>query len=311
MENTITPPGQPTAFLQRLRAGEFVTTVEVHPPRGFRLDKTLERLQALLRRVRVDAFNATDVPLAQARMSAVALSELLQRHTGVEAILHVATRNRNILSVHSDLIGAHALNIRNAFVFWGDDPNIGDYPNASSISDVTSSELVGMLNGMNAGEEVAGHALTEPTSFAIGCAVQPGSQNMDEELASLDRKVRAGAHFIMTQSVFDAAPVRRLHDRLGGFPIPLVLGILPLYSARHAEFLHANVPGMVIPDSTRERLRDAGEGAQREGVAIARKLLDEVRDIISGVYLVPSFGRFDLAGDVLVNDPSEGAPLRG
>ena len=115
----------------------------------------------------------------------------------------------------------------------------------------------------------------------------------------------------MTQSAFDAAPVRRLHDRLGGFPIPLVLGILPLHSARHAEFLHANVPGMVIPASTRERLRDAGEGAQREGVAIARELLDGVRDIISGVYLAPSFGRFDIAGDVLVNEPSEGAPLRG
>ena len=311
MENTITPPGQPTAFLQRLRAGEFVTTVEVHPPRGFRLDRTLERLQVLLSRVRVDAFNATDVPLAQARMSAVALSELLQRNTGVEAILHVATRNRNILSLHSDLIGAHALNIRNAFVFWGDDPNIGDHPTASSISDVTSSELVRLLNAMNADEGVAGHALAEPTTFAIGCALNVGAENMEDELASLGRKVTAGAHFIMTQSVFDAAPVRRLHDRLGGFPIPLVLGILPLHSARHAEYLHANVPGMIIPDSTRDRLRDAGKGAQREGVAIARELLSEVRDLISGVYLVPSFGRFDIAGDVLADEPGEGTALRG
>ena len=311
MEHTITPPGQPTAFLQRLRAGEFVTTVEVHPPRGFRLGRTLERLQTLLSRVRIDAFNATDVPLAQARMSAVALSELLQRHTRVEAVLHVATRNRNILSLHSDLIGAHALNIRNAFVFWGDDPNIGDHPSASSISDVTSSELVRLMNAMNAGEDVAGHALTEPTTFAIGCALNVGAENMEDELASLDRKVSAGAHFIMTQSVFDATPVRRLHDRLGGFPIPLVLGILPLHSARHAEYLHTNVPGMIIPGSTRDRLRDAGEGAQREGVAIARELLSEVRDLISGVYLVPSFGRFDIAGDVLVDEPGEGTALRG
>ncbi len=295
----IQPPGQPTTLLQRLRSGEFVTTVEVHPPRGFVLDRTLDSLKALIHRVPVDAFNATDVPLAQARMSAVALSVLLQTHTGVEAILHSATRNRNVLALHSDLIGAHALNVRNVYVFRGDNPTIGDYPDASSLSDVTSSQLIRSLSRLNGGEDVAGHTLLEPTSFAIACALSPNAPLMDEELASLERKYEAGAHFIITQTVFDPEPVRRLHDRLGGFPLPVILGVLPLQSARHAEFLHNNVPGMVIPQSTRQRLHDAGVDERSQGVIIARELIDDVRDIISGVYMVPSFGRYEIVADVL------------
>ena len=306
----IPPAGQPTALLQRLRDGGFVTTVEVHPPRGFSLGRTLNSLTALSRRVRIDAFNATDVPLAQARMSAVALSVLLQRHTGIEAILHVATRNRNVLAIHSDLIGAHALNVRNVFAFWGDNPAIGDYPRASSLSDVTSSQLIAALSRLNAGEEVAGHTLSEPTSFVIGCALSPNAPNIDDELASLERKVEAGAHYILTQSVFDPEPVRRLHDRLGGFPLPVVLGVLPLQSARHAEFLQANVPGMVIPESTRERLRAAGDNARREGAAIARELIAELRGIVSGAYVVPSFGRYEIVADVLANENEDEGNVR-
>ena len=302
MPPSIPPPGQPTALLQRLRDGEFVTTVEVHPPRGFALDHTLDSLKSLLKKVHIDAFNATDVPLAQARMSAVALSVLLQQHTGVEAILHAATRNRNVLALHSDLIGAHALNVRNVYVFRGDNPSIGDYPDASSLSDVTSSQLIRALSRLNAGEEVAGHSLPEPASFAVACALSPNAPHIDEELASLQRKVDAGAHYVITQTVFDPEPVRRYHDRLGGFPLPVVLGVLPLQSARHAEFLHNNVPGMVIPESTRRRLRDAGENGRAEGVAIARELIDEVRGMISGVYMIPSFGRYEVVADVLTDD---------
>ena len=299
---SIAPAGQPTTLLQRLQDGKFVTTVEVHPPRGFEMGRTLDSLNALLSRVHIDAFNATDVPLAQARMSAVALSVLLQRRTGVEAILHIATRNRNVLAIHSDLMGAHALNIRNTFVFWGDNPSIGDYPQASSLSDIRSSQLIGTLSRLNAGQEVAGHTLPEPTSFGIGCALSLNALNMDEELASLERKVEAGAHYILTQSVFDQEAVRRMHDRLGGFPLPLILGILPLQSARHAEFLHNNVPGMVIPEPARERLRNAGDEGRAMGAAIARELLEDLRDIVSGVYVVPSFGRYDVVADVLGED---------
>ncbi len=299
MPSSIPAAGQPTALLQKLHDGEFVTTVEVHPPRGFSLDRTLNSLKALMGKVQIDAFNATDVPLAQARMSAVALSVLLQRHTGAEAILHIATRNRNVLAIHSDLIGAHALNVRNTFVFWGDNPTIGDYPQASSLSDVTSSQLISNLSRLNAGKEVAGHTLPEPTSFAIACALSPNTPHVDEEIASLQRKIQAGAHYIITQTVFDPAPVRRLHDLLGGFPLPVVLGVLPLQSARHAEFLHNNVPGMVIPESIRRRLHAAGDNGRAEGAAIARELIEETREMIAGVYMIPSFGRYDIVADVL------------
>ena len=302
MPSSIPPAGQPTALLQKLRDGEFVTTVEVHPPRGYSLDRTLTSLKGLLEKVRIDAFNATDVPLAQARMSAVALSVLLQRHTGVEAILHVGTRNRNVLAIHTDLIGAHALNVRNIFVFWGDNPTIGDYPQASSLSDVTSSQLISAVSRMNAGEEVAGHILPEPTSFAIACALSPNSPHIDEEITSLQRKVEAGAQYILTQTVFDPAPVRRFYDLLGGFPLPVVLGVLPLQSARHAEFLHNNVPGMVIPEPIRRRLHAAGDNGRAEGAAIARELIEETRGMIAGVYMIPSFGRYDVVADVLANN---------
>ncbi len=300
-------PPSPTALLQKLRDGEFVTTVEVHPPRGFAFERTLESLNNLLKRVRVDAFNATDVPLAQARMSAIALSVLLQRQTGVEAILHTGTRNRNVLALHSDLIGAHALNVRNVFVFHGDNPAMGDYPHASSLSDITSSRLINILSRLNAGEEVAGHTLPEPASFAIACALTPNTPRVDDELASLNRKIDAGAHYIITQTVFDAGPVRRFHDLLGGFPLPVVLSVLPLQSARHAEFLHNNVPGMIIPESVRRRLHGAGENGRAEGAAIARELIEETRGMIAGVYMVPSFGRYDVVADVLDGD----APVTG
>ena len=303
MYSSIPPAGQPTVLLQKLHDGEFVTTVEVHPPRGFSLDRTLASLKALMEKVRIDAFNATDVPLAQARMSAITLSVLLQRHTGVEAILHTATRNRNVLALHSDLIGAHALNVRNVYVFRGDNPSIGDYPDASSLSDVTSSQLISALSRLNAGEEVAGHTLSEPASFAIACALSPNAPHADEELASLKRKVDAGAHYIMTQTVFDPEPVRRFHDLLGGFPLPVVLSVLPLQSARHAEFLHNNVPGMVIPEPIRRRLHAAGDNSRAEGAAIARELIEETRGMIAGVYMIPSFGRYDVVAEVLADDP--------
>lgn len=293
------PLEEPTALAQKLRAGEFVVTVEVHPPRGYRIVKTLERLRALLDRIDVDAFNTTDAPLAQGRMSSVAMSALLQSHLDVEAILHVATRYRNLLALQADLLGAHALGVRNAFIFMGDPPEMGDYPQASSLSDITSSGLIGLLKQANAGEKLAGHELAEATSFTLGCAINLESKEMDAELASLERKVKAGADFILSQVVFDPEPVERLHRRLGGFPIPLILGVLPLRSARHADFLHNEVPGMTIPEQVRQRLHDAGEDAPREGITIGQEILKEALPTIGGAYMVPAFGRYDAVADVI------------
>jgi homocysteine S-methyltransferase len=297
------PPDKPTAFATKLRAGRFVMTVEVHPPRGYQIDKTLVSLRRLLERIHVDAFNTTDAPLAQSRMSAVAMSTLLQSSLGVEAILHVATRYRNLLALQSDLLGAHALGVRNAFVFMGDPPSMGDYPKASSISDITSSGFIRILKQANVGQEIGGHRLDQPTSFTLGCALNLESPDMDAELESLKRKVDAGADFILTQSVFASEPVERLHKRLGGFPLPLILGVLPLRSARHAEFLHNEVPGMVIPKSVRQRLHDTGDDALREGVTIAQELLNTVYPEIAGAYMVPAFGRYGAVADVVTGLP--------
>ena len=299
----LAPSDKPTALATKLRAGQFVVTVEVHPPRGYQIDKTLVSLRRLLERIDVDAFNATDAPLAQARMSAVAMSTLLQSNLGVEAILHVATRYRNLLALQSDLLGAHALGVRIAFVFMGDPPSMGDHPRASSLSDITSSGLIRLLKQANAGQEIGGHLLDQPTSFILGCALNLESPDMDAELESLKRKVDAGADFILTQSVFAPEPVKRLHKQLGGFPLPLILGVLPLRSARHANFLHNKVPGMIIPKRIRQRLHDAGDDALREGVTIAQELLNEVYSEIAGAYMVPAFGRYDAVADVVAGLP--------
>ncbi|MBI4313172.1 MAG: bifunctional homocysteine S-methyltransferase/methylenetetrahydrofolate reductase [Chloroflexi bacterium] len=293
------PAPEPTALARRVQAHEFAVTVEVHPPRGFDISPTLVKLRQLLQRVRVDAFNCTDMPLAQGRMSALAMSALLQSRLGVEAVMHVATRYRNLVALHSDLLGAHALGVRNVIVMMGDPPAIGDYPSAVSFSDVTSSGLIRLIHQANQGLDLSGKVLDQPTSFFVGCALNLETPNLDAELASLERKVAAGADFIFTQSVFDPEAVERMHRRLGGFPLPVIMSVLPLRSHRHAEFLHNEVPGMVVPESARQRMKDAGKRAADTGVVLAQELITAARDKIAGVYFVPSFGNYEVVADVL------------
>ncbi|MCH7705570.1 MAG: bifunctional homocysteine S-methyltransferase/methylenetetrahydrofolate reductase, partial [Chloroflexi bacterium] len=268
----VVPKAEPTGLAQKL-GKRFVVTVEVHPPRGFDVSETLEKLRDLLRMTNVDAFNATDIPLAQGRMSALAMSTLLQTRLGVEAIMHIATRYRNLIALHSDLLGAHALGVRNVFVFMGDPPSIGDYPQAVSFSDVTSSGLIRLIKGANSGLDLSGRPIEQSTSFFTGCALNLEAQDMDEELRSLERKVGAGADYILTQAVFDPEAVERCRQRLGGFPLPVIMGVLPLRSLRHTEFLHNEVPGMVIPESARQRMRDAGRSGAEVGIQLAQELL--------------------------------------
>ena len=296
------PQAEPTGLAQAL-GKRFVVTVEVHPPRGFDVSQTLEKLRGLLRTTNVDAFNATDIPLAQGRMSALAMSTLLQTRLGVEAILHVATRYRNLIALHSDLLGAHALGVRNVFVFMGDPPSIGDYPQAVSFSDVTSSGLIRLIKGANNGLDLSGRPIEESTSFFTGCALNLEAQNMDEELRSLERKLDAGADYILTQAVFDPEAVERCRQRLGGFPLPVVMGVLPLRSLRHTEFLHNEVPGMAIPEAARERMKDAGRRGAEVGIQLAQELIGAVNSQIAGVYLIPSFGRYEVVAEVMAGLP--------
>ena len=296
------PPPEPTELAKKM-GKEFVVTVEVHPPRGYDVSETLVDLRNLVSRAHVDAFNATDAPLAQARLSPLAMSTLIQTRLGVEAILHMATRYRSLLALQSDLLGAHALGVRNVAVFMGDPPSIGDYPMSTSFSDVTSSGLVHLIKQANIGKDLSDRAIDQPTSFFVGCALNMEAPDLDREFESLERKVNAGCDFIWTQVVFDPEAVERCYDKLKGFPLPVVLGVLPLRSARHAEFLHNEVPGIVIPEEMRQRMKDAGKNGAEMGTRLAQELLAAVYDKIAGTYLIPSFGRYDAIADVIAGLP--------
>jgi homocysteine S-methyltransferase len=303
VQTSRTPSPEPTKLARKLAGKRFVVTVEVHPPRGFDVSAVLVDLRKLLGLVNVDAFNATDIPLAQGRMSALAMSTLLQTRLGVEAIMHIATRYRNLIALHSDLLGAHSLGVRNVFVFMGDPPSIGDYPRAVSFSDVTSSGLIRLIEQANQGMDLSGRSMDQPTSFSVGCSLNLEAPDMDRELESLERKVAAGADFIVTQALFDPEAVERCHSRLGGFPLPVILGVLPLRSYRHAEFLHNEVPGIEVPEPVRLRMRDAGRHGAKVGVTLAQELLQCVRAEIAGAYFIPAFGRYSTVAEVLAGLP--------
>jgi methionine synthase I (cobalamin-dependent)/5,10-methylenetetrahydrofolate reductase len=293
------PPAKEVTPLAQKLGRKFVVTVEVDPPKGFDATEIL-RGATLLREAGVDAIDVADSPRAQARMSALALSALIQRHAGIEVILHVATRHRNLIALHSELTGAHALGVRNVFVVMGDLPHIGDYPAATAVADITPSGLIELLHNFNQGIGISGQPLDEPTAFLVGCAVNFGAENLDRELRVFEKKVAAGAQFALTQPVYDPATVERSLARLGGqFPIPIILGVLPLRSQRHAEFLHNEVPGIVIPDDVMARMRDPAKKPTEEGVRLAQELLLAVQDKVAGAYFMPPFGKYEIVPQVL------------
>jgi homocysteine S-methyltransferase len=241
--------------------------------------------------------------MARVRMSALAICYLLQHTVGVETIIHFTTRDRNLMGLQSDLLGAHAAGVRNILALTGDPPNLGTYPGATAVYDVDSIGLIRILSALNAGADSAGNALGKRASFTIACAADPTRVDLDEEADRLHRKLAAGADFIMTQIVYDLDRWRRfvaLYERRHGpLGVPVLLGILPLQSHKQAEFLHNEVPGIVLPDAVRERMRLAGPDGRREGVRMAQELLLEAREVVQGVYIMPSFDRYELAAEVL------------
>lgn len=284
------PAPPPTALAERIGRGEFAITVEVSPPPGFDFGETMEKLRSAVGVAH--AVNVADSPLAQGRMSALAAASLVQSRMGVETVLHVAVRHRNLLALHSDLLGAHALGIRNVFTVMGDVPRSGDYPQATPVADVTASGLIRLMARFNEGVGANGKELDQPTSFFIGAALNFNAPNPDAELRALERKVRAGAHFILTQPISAPEPVERMRSLLGGFPLPVLLGVLPFRNVRHARYLHNEVPGIVAPPDVIERLERAGDNAAEEGAAVVRELLSALAGEIAGAYFIPPFGRF-------------------
>lgn len=287
--------GSMTRLQEKLAAEEFVVSVELDPPKGLNPAKVLEGA-ALLQEAGVHCINIADSPMARVRMSCIALARLIQDHLGIEAIIHFTTRDRNLMALQSDLLGAHALGIRNILALTGDPLRLGDYPNTTGVWDVDSVGLLRVIRGMNEGHDAAGSSIGAKSSFFVGTALNLNmtEEQQDSEIEKFWRKIDAGAQFIMTQPIYELAPLLRFLDRVGKPPIPMILGCIPLHSSRHAEYLHNEVPGITIPDGVRMRMRAAGEHGHEEGLKLAEELLAAARGMVQGVYLMPSYGRYDV-----------------
>jgi homocysteine S-methyltransferase len=291
--------GSMTRLQEKLAAKEFVVSVELDPPKGLNPHKILEGA-VQLQNAGVDFINIADSPMARVRMGCLALARLIQDHLDIETIIHFTTRDRNLMALQSELLGAHALGIRNILALTGDPLRVGDYPNTTGVWDVDSVGLIRVLRDMNDGHDAAGSSIGARASFHIGCALNlnMSDEETDREIEKYRQKLDAGAHFIMTQPIYEMAPLQRFLDRTGKPPIPMLLGCIPLHSSRHAEYLHNEVPGITIPDDVRARMKAAGEHGHEEGLKIAQELLEEASSQVEGVYLMPSYGRYDVVSEL-------------
>ncbi|MCZ2127727.1 MAG: bifunctional homocysteine S-methyltransferase/methylenetetrahydrofolate reductase [Anaerolineales bacterium] len=298
------PAAQESRLAQRLADGKFSICVEMDPPRGLSTKKLLAGA-SLLYDSGADVINVADSPLARMRMSAWAVCDVVQRQVGVETTLHFPTRGRNLLRVQGDLLAAHALGIRNVFVVMGDPTSIGDYPEATDNYDLVPSGLVKLVKrGFNMGMDHSGASIGQPTSFFVGAALNLCPQNVESEIKNLQRKVNAGADFFLTQPVYspDDGPklLEAYEAKHGKLDQPIIVGVLPLVSARHANFLHNEVPGIVIPQETRKRIEAAGEDGAKVGAELAIELVDHLKSWASGAYLMPQFHRYDQVSEIIV-----------
>ncbi len=283
-----------------LTRGGFVTAVELLPPRGFQTDPIIERARRL-KAGGVDVINVPDGQRAGARLSALALALLIEQQAGIETVLHYACRDRNLIGIQSDLLGAHAIGLRNLMLMTGDPGRVGDYPDATAVFDVDSIGLTNVVARLNHGCDVGGQAIGAPTAFHIGVSINPAAQNLDEELRRFEYKVEAGAEFVITRPVFDVAAFERLLKRIEHAKLPILAGVFPFESARNAEFMANEVPGVRVPDALIERMRraDGADAAAREGIAIARSIALELRDVVQGVQVSTPAGNAEAALAVL------------
>jgi homocysteine S-methyltransferase len=296
-------PEEPTELSRKLAAGHFVVTVEMPPPRSFTAQKVIASAE-LLREAGADFINVSDSPMARMRMSPWAVCHLIQHHVGLETVLHFPTRGRNLLRIHGDLLAAHALGVRNLFVVMGDPTKIGDYPDSFDAHDIVPTALIELVkHSLNNGIDQAGNSIGQPTSFVVGCALNVNAHDLDREVRLLHKKISAGADYALTQPIFVPEVLDRFREAYeaayGPLRLPILAGILPLFGARHAAFLHNEVPGIEIPERIRQRIADAGEDAPVEGVRIAQELLTSLTGRAQGVYLMPAFGRYDLVASVI------------
>jgi homocysteine S-methyltransferase len=297
---------QPVSLAERsgwgakLARGEFLTTVEIVPPRGSNPEPMLEGVR-LLKEAGVDGVNVPDGPRAQSRMGALATALLIHQRVGIEPVIHYCCRDRNLLGMLSDLLGAQALGLRNMLFITGDPPKMGPYPDATAVFDIDSIGLTNLAARLNRGLDPGGNVLGEPTSFVIGVGVNPGAEDFEHEMRRFYWKVDAGAEYCITQPVFDLRQLERFvnHIEREGIKIPVIAGVWPLVSARNAEFLANEVPGVIVPETVLERMRRASaEGKEQgtlEGTLIAQEMLRDAMGMIQGVQVSAPFGRVPLA----------------
>jgi homocysteine S-methyltransferase len=302
-----TPPSQqadgqgqcpPTRLAESIERGEFIISVELDPPKGLNPTKVLDGAKMLAERG-VRFVNVADSPMARVRMGALAMAKLIQDCAEVETIIHFTTRDRNLMALQSELIGAHAMGVRNVLALTGDPPTLGDYPDATGVWDIDSIGLIETLSRLNSGSDRAGRSIGANARFCIGCAVDPTAEDLDAHLERFWRKLEAGAHFVMSQPLYDIEALHSFLDRVGPLPVPFLLGVLPLQSFKHADYMHNEVPGIRIPEGIRKAMHAAGAAGIQEGIRLAQEFVDEAQDRVQGIYLMPSFGRYEQCAEVI------------
>src|SRR6478672_2958998 len=278
-----------TELARQLREGEWVTCVELDPPKGGTYDAMLAVARELKRSGKVGFVDINDNPMARARANALMAAVAIERDCGIETIPHVTPRDSSIMGLESQLLGAHAEGVRNLLAVTGDPPEIGDYPGSQGVYEVDSIGLSQIVSQLNRGEDYNGKGIDAPTSFFLGVAVNPSADDLETEAERFRRKIEAGASFAMTQALFDLSYLDRFEDLIGGWPVPVLLGIFYVRSYQLAVRLHNEVPGIVVPEKIQQRLEQAGPNAGAEGLALARELYAQAREKVAGVYVIPPF----------------------
>lgn len=280
---------------EKLKLGKFVTTVELEPPKGADPMPLLKKAAFL--KGYVDGVNIADSPMATLRMSPIALAHVIQQDMGIEAIFHLTCRDRNIIGLQSELLGAAALGVKNILTLTGDHPNKGDHPKAHGVFEVDSIGLAKIAQQLNQGKDTAGNSLNSPTQFFIGGAANPGADDMDQEIEKLKRKIDAGVKFVQTQPVYDIRHVEQFLEKTSNLPIDVLFGILPLKNAKIAHFLNEKVPGIHIADDIISRIEAGGRDA---GIEVAQQFLEQINEIVQGVHIYP-IGDLSMVEDLLAD----------
>ncbi len=288
----------------KLAAGEWITSIELVPPRGISLEKTLEKAKTL-EQSGVGCINIPDGPRASSRISTMVTAIKISEHSRIDLVPHLTCRDKNIIGLQAELLGAHAAGLRNLLLLTGDPPKIGNYPEATGVFDIDSIGLISLANKLNHGIDLGGKPLSGPTSFVIGAGANPAAPVLDLEIEHTFAKIEAGAEFLITQPVFDVELLTFFLEKIKSTGIPVIAGVWPLSSYRNALFLHNEIPGITIPEDIRERMKrhPEKEDALNEGVAIVRKIVSEIRPFIAGIQISPPFGRLEIALQILEFHP--------